>query len=403
MTGALSGVTVLDLTQMMSGPFCTMMLADQGADVIKIEPPTGEVARGYGPFLPDDEARHYGGYFQSINRNKRSVAIDLKSEEGRTVFRRLVSDADVVVENFRAGVMERLGLSYESLAEINPRLVYATIRGFGDPRTGASPYQDWPAYDIVAQAMGGIMHMTGPHEGPPTKVGPGVGDTVAAMLTAFGILAAVIRARESGEGQFVDVAMIDAIFALCERAALFHGYEGSIAGAVGNHHPFFTPFGTYPCADGWVAVGCPLDRFWARLAELMGEPDLGTDPRYAKNDERIARRAEVDAIVERWTGPRTKAELEALIGGQVPFGPVNHIGDLVAGSHVDARHMLARLAHPGSEQPVTVANTPIKMTGTPGGALRPAPTFGEHTGDVLRAAGYSDEEIDALRASGAIS
>jgi crotonobetainyl-CoA:carnitine CoA-transferase CaiB-like acyl-CoA transferase len=184
MIGALSKVRVLDLTQMMAGPYCTMMLADQGADVIKIEAPSGEVARGYGPFLDDDADRHYGGYFQSINRNKRSIVIDLKSDQGKDVFRRLVRDADVVVENFRAGVMDRLGLSYESLNIINPKLVYATIRGFGDPRTGASPYQDWPAYDIVAQAMGGIMHMTGPVEGPPTKVGPGVGDTVAAMIRA---------------------------------------------------------------------------------------------------------------------------------------------------------------------------------------------------------------------------
>tara|TARA_Y100001934_G_scaffold282631_1_gene397339 strand:+ start:30087 stop:31298 length:1212 start_codon:yes stop_codon:yes gene_type:complete len=402
MTGALSGVTVLDLTQMMSGPFCTMMLADQGADVIKIEPPTGEVARGYGPFLDDDEDRHYGGYFQSINRNKRSISIDLKTEAGCAVFRRLVADADVVIENFRAGVMERLGLPYEDLAAINPRLVYATIRGFGDSRAGISPYQDWPAYDIVAQAMGGLMHMTGPEEGPPTKVGPGVGDTVTAMFTAFGVLAAVIQARESGKGQFVDVAMLDSIFALCERAATFHGYDGSIAGAVGNHHPFFTPFGTYPCRDGWVAIGCPVDRFWTELARLMGDPEIGSDPRYAANDERVARRQEVDAIVTNWTRDRTKAELADLIGGKVPFGPVNNIGDLADDPHLAARSMLAELPHPGSERTVTVANTPIKLTGTPGGARRQAPTLGEDTDIVLRNAGYADDEIAAMREAGTV-
>ncbi len=402
MSGALARVRVLDLTQMMSGPYCTMMLADQGAEVIKVEPPAGEVARAYGPFLADDEECHYGGYFQSINRNKRSIVIDLKSQQGKEVFRRLVTDADVVVENFRAGVMERLGLSYESLAEINPRLVYATIRGFGDPRTGESPYKDWPAYDIVAQAMGGIMHMTGPAEGPPTKVGPGVGDTVAAMMAAFGIVSAVLHARENGQGQFVDVAMIDAIHAVCERAATFHGYGAGIAHAVGNHHPFFVPFGTFPCRDGWVAVGCPIDSFWLKLAERMGAPELGADPRYAANDERIARREEVNAIVTGWTEHRTKKELEALIGGRVPFGPVNHIADLAASPHATARGLMAALSHPGSEQTVEVAQTPVRMTGTPGGAKTPAPRKGEHTESLLADAGFSEEEVAALKRDGAV-
>ncbi|MBT7613468.1 MAG: CoA transferase [Rhodospirillaceae bacterium] len=402
MNGALQGVRVLDLTQMMSGPYCTMMLGDQGDDVIKIEPPAGEVARAYGPHLPDDTERHFGGYFQSINRNKRSLVIDLKSADGKAVFRRLVRDADVVVENFRAGVMERLELPYESLAEINPALVYATIRGFGDPRTGASPYQDWPAYDIVAQAMGGIMHMTGPVEGPPTKVGPGVGDTIAAMMTAFGIVSAVLHARMTGEGQFVDVAMIDTIHAVCERAATFHGYNGEIADAVGNHHPFFVPFGTFPCQDGWVAVGCPIDQFWGKLATLMDEPEIGTDPRYATNEERIKRRDEVNGIVTRWTQGRTKKELEELIGGKVPFGPVNDIRDIVASPHTAARGLMVELPHPGSNQTVQVAQTPVRMTKTPGGAVTRAPTKGEHSDDVLTEAGFSADEIAALRDDGAV-
>jgi crotonobetainyl-CoA:carnitine CoA-transferase CaiB-like acyl-CoA transferase len=402
MNGALSRVRVLDLTQMMSGPFCTMMLADQGADVIKVEAPSGEVARGYGPFLDDDTERHYGGYFQSINRNKRSIVIDLKSDQGKEVFRRLVTDADVVVENFRVGVMDRLGLSYESLIAINPKLVYATIRGFGDPRTSASPYQDWPAYDIVAQAMGGIMHMTGPVEGPPTKVGPGVGDTVAAMMTAFGIVSAVLHARETGQGQFVDVAMVDAIHALCERAATFHGYGAGNANAAGNHHPIFVPFGTFPCRDGWVAVGCPIDQFWVKLADIMGEPEIGTDPRYARNQNRAERREEVNGIVAGWTRDRTKKELEAMLGGKVPFGPVNHIADLAASPHATARGLMVELTHPGSDKTVQVAETAVRMTETPGGAKSPAPTRGEHSDGVLAEVGFSAEEIEALRGSNVI-
>ncbi len=402
MSGALQGVRVLDLTQMMAGPFCTMLLADQGADVIKIEPPEGEGTRVYGPHFADDAERHYGGYFQSINRNKRSICLDLKSEGGKQAFRKLAEGADVVMENFRAGVMDRLGLGYESLAAINPRLVYGAIRGFGDPRTGVSPYQDWPAYDIVAQAMGGIMQLTGEADGPPTKIGPGVGDTIPAMLSAIGVLSAVIHARATGQGQFVDVAMVDGIFAICERAAMLASYTGAVAGRDGNHHPLFAPFGTFPCADGWVAVGCPKDHFWVLLTEIMEQPELGHDPRYALNAERTKRQAEVIALVTAWTLPRTKMELSALIGGRVPFGPVNTVGDLFADPHLAARGMLAEVGHAGSSHTATIANTPIRMTATQGGATARAPKAGEHTDMLLAEAGLSTEEIAALRESGAV-
>jgi len=401
MTGALQGVRVLDLTQMMAGPFATMLLADQGADVIKIEPPEGEATRTHGPHFADDEAHHYGGYFQSINRNKRSICLDLKSEGGKQAFRRLAAGADVVIENFRAGVMDRLGLGYESLAAENPKLVYGAIRGFGDPRTGTSPYQDWPAYDIVAQAMGGIMQVTGEPDGPPTKIGPGVGDTIPAMLSTIGILSAVIHARATGQGQFVDVAMVDGIFAICERAAMLQSYTGATSGRDGNHHPMFAPFGTFPCADGWVAVGCPKDHFWVLLTEIMGEAALGLDPRYASNAERTARRDEVIGLVTSWTLPRTKTQLAEMIGGRVPFGPVNTVADLFADPHLSARGMLAQVAHAGSAHTATIANTPIRMTATQGGARERAPMAGEHTDAVLAEAGLNEQEIAELRASGA--
>jgi crotonobetainyl-CoA:carnitine CoA-transferase CaiB-like acyl-CoA transferase len=401
-TGALHGIRVLDLTQMMSGPFCTMLLADQGADVIKIEPPEGEATRAFGPHFDDDADRFYGGYFQSINRNKRSICIDLKSAAGKAALRRLVEGADVLVENFRAGVMDRLELSYESLAAINPRLVYAAIRGFGDPRTGVSPYQDWPAYDIVAQAMGGIMSVTGPAEGPPTKIGPGVGDTVPAMLATIGLLSAVIHARATGEGQFVDVAMTDGVFAICERAAMLYSYRGEVSGGEGNHHPLFAPFGTFACKDGWVAVGCPRDHFWAILTEIMGRPELGSDPRYAANAERTVRRHEVIGIVAAWAARHTKAELAAMIGGKVPFGPVNAVADIFDDAHADARAMLAEVGHAGSSKTARIANTPIHMTRTPGGVRERAPMAGEHTDAVLAEAGLDPDEIAALRKAGAV-
>ena len=403
MTGALAGLRVLDLSQMMAGPFCSMMLADQGADVIKIEPPQGEATRVFGPHFDDDTTRDHGGYFQSINRNKRSIRIDLKSDDGKAAFRRLIEGADVVIENFRAGVMDRLDLGYESLAAINPRLVYAAIRGFGDPRTGESPYQDWPAYDIVAQAMGGIMQVTGEPDGAPTKIGPGIGDTIPAMMTAFGIVSAVLHARETGEGQFLDVAMVDGIFAVCERAAMVYSYRGEVSGRDGNHHPLFAPFGTFPCQDGWVAIGCPHDHFWHLLSEAMGQPELGHDPRYLDNAARTAHREEIVALVTAWTRPRTKAEIAQAIGGRVPFGPVNTVEDLFDDPHLAARGMLADVDHPGSDQRARIADTPIRMTRTQGGVAHPAPRAGEHTDAVLTESGFTDEEIARLRETGAVA
>ena len=200
--GALSDIKIIDLTQMLAGPYGTMMLADHGAEVIKVESPSGDMTRPGGPFHPDDREKTHGGYFQSVNRNKKSIVLDLKTDAGRSALKTLIKDADAITENFRAGVMDKLGLSYESLREINPKLVYGTLRGFGDPRTGASPYVDWPAFDVVAQAMGGIMGITGPDADHPTKVGPGVGDIIPGMMLAFGVLSAIHHARRTGQGQF---------------------------------------------------------------------------------------------------------------------------------------------------------------------------------------------------------
>ena len=219
-TQILKGLRVLDLSRMLSGPYCTMHLADHGAEVIKIESETGDTSRGNGPFREDDPDHDWAGYFVSLNRGKKSVQLDLKTPEGRADFRALAATADVIVENFRPGVMDRLGLSFESLAAENPRLVYAAIRGFGDPRTGEGPYEDWPSYDVVAQAMGGLMSITGPDAKTPTKTGPGVGDIFAGMMMAFGIMAALREAEATGKGQFVDVAMYDAMISLCETDGL---------------------------------------------------------------------------------------------------------------------------------------------------------------------------------------
>ena len=385
--GALAGLRVLDLSQVLAGPFCTQMLADHGAEVIKIEPPEGDPARRFAPFRADDAEHAFGGYFQSINRGKKSVVLDLKDPAGRAAFLKLVADADVLVENYRAGVMERLGLGYEALAKINPRLVYGAIRGFGDPRSGQSPYNDWPAFDVVAQAMGGIMGITGPTADQPLKIGPGIGDTVPALMLAFGILAAVRHAERSGQGQFLDISMIDGVLALCERLVHQYSYAGEVAGPEGNGHPLLCPFGLFRAADGWVAIGCPTDKFWVELATAIGRPELAVDPGWATNAARLARRGEVTTLIEGFTTQRSKAALKALFGGRVPFGPVQNAAEIFADPHFAARGMLVQVEQPGSATPVTIAGVPVHLSATPGAVRGRAPRLGEHTAQVLAGLG----------------
>ena len=405
--GALHGLVVLDLTQMLAGPYASMMLADQGARVIKIEPPGGDMTRRTGPHLPGAltmEQRGYGAYFNSVNRNKESLVLDLKQEAGRRALLRLVLDADVLMENYRAGVMERLGLGYEVLAKVNPRLVYATLRGFGDPRGGESRYTNWPAYDPVAQAMGGIMGITGAVPGgPPTKVGPGVGDIVPAMFCAFGVAAACWSAQRTGQGQFLDVAMVDGILAVCERMIFQYSANGVAPGPEGNGHPLLCPFGLFPASDGYVSLGVPRDEFWALLVERMGRPDLVTDPRYSTNLARVEHRHEVDAIVGAWTGARTKHEIAGILGGVVPFGPVFDARDVFEDAHFRARDMLVEVEQPGAATPLTIAGTPVRMSGTPGGVRHRAPLTGEHTDTILAEFGFSGTEIAGLREARAIA
>ena len=405
--GALAGVTVLDFTQVLSGPFCTMMLADQGARVIKIEPPGGDQTRRFGPFRQGQltiESGGYGGYFASTNRNKESIVVDLKSPAGREVILRLATKADILVENFRSGVMDRLKLGYDTLRQVNPRLVYGAIRGFGDERSGKSPYADWPAYDIVAQAMGGIIGITSTEiGGVPTKIGPGVGDIVPAMECAFGLVAALYRAKATGEGQHVDVAMVDGVLALCERIVFQHGIDGSVPGTDGNSHPLFCPYGIFRSRDGYVSIGCPNDDFWSLLARNIGLEAMAADPRYATSQLRVKHRTEIESAVTAWTSVRSKAEIAAVLGSKIPFGPVYRADEIAADPHTDAREMRVMVDLPGCAEPLSIAGTPIKMTATPGGVRHRAPLTGEHTDRILSSMGFEADEIDRLRASAAVA
>lgn len=360
-----------------------MLLADLGADVVKVEPPAGDRSRQTGPFRPDDNEHHFGGYFASVNRNKRSIVLDLKAEEDRDRLLELIPDADVVVENYRSGVLDRLGLGYDRLAEHNPRLVYATLRGFGDPALGASPYAGWPAFDVVAQAMGGFLSITGTADGHPIKSGPGVGDLFPAALLGLGIVSAVLDARSTGTGQHVDISMYDAILSLCERIVHQRSFVGTIPKPQGNGHPLLCPFDVFEAKDGYVCIAAPGDDHWRALAELIGRPELGTDERYATAPARIERADEVRAAVTDWTRPRTLTEITDTLGGKIPVGPVQDVEAIMNDPHAAARNMIVTLEQPGSADPVQVAGQPLKFSKQPVIDWRRAPLLGEHQADIV--------------------
>lgn len=400
MPGPLASLRIIDLTQVLAGPFATMLLADMGADVIKVEPTMGDVTRRWGPFPsgeaptgltfdevssespPHDERRMYGGYFASINRNKRSVCLDLNLAEDRLALLGLLAEADVLIENFRVGVMERFELSYETLHERFPALVYASIRGFGDPRTGLSPYADWPAFDIIAQAMGGVMSVTGPDAKHPVKVGPGIGDIFPAALAACGVLAAVRHAHLTGQGQLVDVAMYDSVLAMSERIVYQYSLTGKSPAPQGNTHPLLCPYGLVRTSTGFVAVAAPSDHHWRLLTEIINRPELGADPRYATNEARLAHAGEVYGAVEAWSHRRSTSEVVAHLGGQIPCGPVNTAADIAHDAHVAARHMIVQVDHPVGRT-VDIVGAPIKFSETPTTGFTPAPILGQHDSEIL--------------------
>lgn len=397
--GALSDIRIIDLTQMLAGPYGTMMLADHGAEVIKVESPQGDMTRPGGPFHADDQDKTHGGYFQSVNRNKKSIVLDLKTDSGRAALKALIKDADAITENFRAGVMDKLGLSYETLREINPKLVYGTLRGFGDQRTGASPYADWPAFDVVAQAMGGIMGITGPDAAHPTKIGPGVGDIVPGMMLAFGVLSAIHHARRTGQGQFVDISMVDSMLAVCERMIYQHSVSDHVARPQGNGHPFMCPFGMFPAQDGHVTIAAPQQSFFDTLCDLIDVPELKDDPRFNTPPGRSRHKGELERLLAAATSKLTKAELTERLGGKIPYGPVLQMDEIDANPHFAAREMVVEIDQPGSARSTKIAGVPIKLTETPGGVHSRGPYLGEHTEEILREAGISDREIEQLKAA----
>ena len=391
MTLPLEHVKVLDLTQVMAGPFCCMNLADMGADVVKVEPPgRGDQARGSMGFAMKGED---SAAFLAVNRNKRSMTLNLKSEEGREVFYRLAETADVVVENFRPGVTRKLGVDYDSLAERNPAIIYASISGFG--QTG--PYAQRPGYDLIAQGMSGVMSVTGEPGGNPVKCGIPIGDLGAGLFCANAILSAYIGRLQTGRGQYIDTSLFEAALALSvwETAELWA--TGNIPQPFGSAHRLTAPYQALRTSDGYMTVGGNNQKLWKLLCDAIGRPELVEDDRFATNTDRMDNRPELVEELEATLTSRTTDEwVTTLLDAGVPAGPINNYQEVFDDPHTQARGMLAEVSHP-VEGAVRVLGIPAKLSDTPGQIRRPPPLLGEHTDEVLTDAGYDQAGIDRLR------
>lgn len=379
--GALSNLRVLDLTQVLAGPYCTMLLADLGADVVKIERPGGDMIRSNPPFVDDPEAEAYGGYFQSVNRGKKSIELNFREEEDREDFLSLVEEADIVVENYRSGTMEKYGLGYETLTEYNEDIIYSSIRGFGDPRTGETDRQGQPSFDLIAQALGGVMETTGQPDGPPTKTGPGVGDLFTATLNCIGILAAVNHREQTGEGQYVDTGMYDSMISFTERAIYQQSYTGDAPTRRGNSHPTLFPYNAFETDDGYAVIAAFNNNHWAELCDVMDREDLAED--YPTTPERLEHRDALREEIAEWTRAQTNDELVDKLEGRVPAAPVQTTEEIFDDPHVHTRDMLVPVEQPGADTDVEIAGNPIKMTETNPKPRGRAPLLDEHREEVL--------------------
>jgi len=387
--GALSDIKVLDLTRVLAGPYATMVLADLGAEIIKIEQPEkGDDSRAYGPYKNGESA-----YFMSLNRNKESITLNLKTPEGKEILKELVKKVDVLVENFRPGTMEKLGLGYEVLKEINPRLIYASSTGYG--QTG--PYSQRPAYDAVVQAMGGIMSITGQADGMPTRVGTSIGDIAAGLFCAIGILAALQERARSGLGQMVDVAMLDCQVAILENAISRYEFTGEIPRPIGNRHPSIVPFETFNTLSDPIMVAAGNDRLWATLCELM-ELEIACDSRYATNPQRNEHYAELRPILAEKFMTKTAEEWQPMFDkAGIPSGPINTVDKVVKNEQVVAREMILEVEHPVAGT-TRVPGIPIKLSRTPGEIRMAAPVLGADTEKLLNQyLGLTSDQVAELR------
>jgi crotonobetainyl-CoA:carnitine CoA-transferase CaiB-like acyl-CoA transferase len=392
----LDGIKVLDLTRVLAGPYCTMLLADMGADVVKVERPgAGDDTRAFGPPFVNGES----AYFMSVNRNKRSLTLNLKEDKARQILRQLLETVDVVVENFRPGTMESFGFGYETVHDFNPGLVFCSISGYG--HTG--PDADLPGYDLIIQGEGGAASLTGDTEGPPYKVGNSQADIVAGMMAFQGILLALLARNQSGTGQKIDISMLDCQVAMLTYQAGIYFATGESPTRLGNQHPTITPYETYRCKDGFINLACGNDNMWRTFCRVIGQEEWTEDPRFRTNADRVGHRRQLSALLEPVILQKTTQEwIDQLRQNGLPCGPIQTVGQVCEDPQIIARDMIVPLDHP-TAGPIRVTGVPIKLSETPGEVHSAPPTLGQHTAEVLVDwLQMKSTEADALQQEGVV-
>ena len=394
--GLLEGIVILDLTRVLAGPYCGALLADMGATVIKVEQPgKGDDSRSMGPFINDQSV-----YFANFNRSKMGVTLNLKAPEAKEIFKEMVKKADVVIENYRPGTMEKLGLGYDVLKEVNPKLVYGCISGFGQ----YGPYHDRPGYDIVAQAMGGLMSITGWPGGSPTRSGTAIGDVLAGLSLTIGVEAAYINAQKTGVGQMVDVALVDSVVSSLEVINQIYLASGRIPERIGNRYEATAPYDSFHAKDGDMVIAAGNNKLFALLCGVMGKPELVDDPRFLNVPDRVENQAILKPIIEDWLKDYTIDEaVEIILASGCPAAPINTIDRIVADPHIaGAREMFVTLPHPTAGD-MKICGNQIKLSETPVQFQRPAPLLGQHEEEILHEMlGLNADEVKALKEEGVL-
>jgi CoA:oxalate CoA-transferase len=401
MKRALEGIRVIDMSHVLAAPTTTMFLADLGAEVIHLEPPHGDDAREYGPFA-GTPGKNHSGYFISLNRNKKSMVLNLKLEKGREILREMIKISDILVENFRPSTMGKMGFGWEELQQLNPRLIYAAISGFG--HDSPPEYASRPSYDMVAQAYSGLMSITGPVGGTPCRVGSSVGDIISGQQATIGILAALAYREKTGRGQFYDGSMVDGLFSVLESAVARYTMTGTIPGPLGGAHPSITPFQAFRTRDSWVIVAAGNNVLWTKLCRILNRGDLINDPRFANNHLRTENQPKLSEIITTELVEKTTAEwIEIFEKEQIPCSPINNIKQICEDPIIRHRNMLVTVDQPDAG-PIRIAGSPIRLSETPGRVESPAPLLGEHSEEVLMTVlGYDRTRIEALKAEGVIN